>query len=54
MGVSSFFNLFPAPIAELAAKERREHKERENKAFLCDPCVLLWPFPGFEIASPKP
>jgi prepilin-type N-terminal cleavage/methylation domain-containing protein len=42
----------PEPIAELAAKERKERKDPENKAFLCDLCVLLRLSPTFAIASP--
>jgi hypothetical protein len=39
------------PIAELAAKERNERKDPENKAFLCDLCVLSRLCPTSAIAS---
>jgi hypothetical protein len=43
-------------IAELTAKERKDHKEVENGLFLCALCVLLWSSWTSAIASrnPKP
>jgi hypothetical protein len=40
-----------AATAKLAAKERKERKNVEGGLFLCDRCVLSWPFRGFEIPS---
>jgi hypothetical protein len=43
---------FREAIAEVAAKERKERKDLENKVFLCDLCDLLRQFLGFAI-SPR-
>jgi hypothetical protein len=38
-------------LAELAAREHKEHKDLNDKAFLCGLCVLSRQFPSFARGS---